>query len=114
EDPNIVHNKPQIEQNQHQNDIKPQENKTGDDVQTEKQIKSSSESNFKQTNKLLNDKENNILSNDNEIEKTSAVKPNVSIKSDKIGRASCRERVKKEEGAVAVERKRRKRQRARA
>ncbi|RIO43712.1 GA-like domain-containing protein [Staphylococcus nepalensis] len=82
EDPNIVHNKPQIEQNQHQNDIKPQENKTGDDVQTEKQIKSSSESNFKQTNKLLNDKENNILSNDNEIEKTSAVKPNVSIKSD--------------------------------
>src|SRR5699024_589865 len=33
-------------------------------------------------NKLLNDKENNILSNDNEIEKTSAVKPNVSIKSD--------------------------------
>src|SRR5699024_9676340 len=52
EDPNIVHNKPQIEQNQHQNDIKPQENKTGDDVQTEKQIKSSSESNFKQTNKL--------------------------------------------------------------
>ncbi|MBO1222249.1 GA-like domain-containing protein, partial [Staphylococcus nepalensis] len=82
EDPNIVHNKPQIEQNQHQNDIKPQENKTGDDVQTEKQIKSSSESNFKQTNKLLNDKENNILSNDNEIEKTSAVKSNVSIKSD--------------------------------
>ncbi|MEN1894784.1 GA-like domain-containing protein, partial [Staphylococcus nepalensis] len=82
EDPNIVHNKPQIEQNQHQNDIKPQENKTGDDVQTEKQIKSSSESNFKQTNKLLNDKVNNILSNDNEIEKTSAVKPNVSIKSD--------------------------------
>ncbi|WP_426458292.1 GA-like domain-containing protein [Staphylococcus nepalensis] len=82
EDPNIVHNKPQIEQNQHQNDIKPQENKTGDDVQTEKQIKSSSESNFKQTNKLLNDKENNILSNDNEIEKTSAVKPKVSIKSD--------------------------------
>ncbi|MES3714629.1 GA-like domain-containing protein [Staphylococcus nepalensis] len=82
EHPNIVHNKPQIEQNQHQNDIKPQENKTGDDVQTEKQIKSSSESNFKQTNKLLNDKENNILSNDNEIEKTSAVKPNVSIKSD--------------------------------
>ncbi|MCY1039513.1 YSIRK-type signal peptide-containing protein, partial [Staphylococcus nepalensis] len=83
EDPNIVHNKRQIEQNQHQNDIKPQENKTGDYVQTEKQIKdSSNESNFKQTNKLLNDKENNILSNDNEIEKTSALKPNTSIKHD--------------------------------